>query len=159
MTDYCSLDDALALIPSVGTPRDAGTGNTATVPSATQAKGLLTLVSGEIDMHLRGRGYALPIIDPDALESLASVCANGTAARIAKAKWPAAAGPGGDGGVAADLRTDYLAGLAFIDSGGLGIDVHADLSVPVFADGFKDSEGTHLCVSKLVTRTTRETEF
>ena len=129
--DYCSLADALALLPSVGTLRDAVAYSagppivpavTGTVPSATQAAALLASVTAEIDMHLRGRDYATPATDTEALASLKTICMNGTAARIAKAMWPGSTGAGGDNGAVITLREDYAAGLAFIDKGGLGAD-------------------------------------
>lgn len=129
--DYCTLAEALSLLPSVGTPRDAVAYSagppvvaavTATVPSATQAASLLASVTAEIDMHLRGRGYATPATDTEALASLKTICMNGTVARIAKAKWPSVSGPGSDGGASATAREDYVAGLAFIDKGGLSED-------------------------------------
>lgn len=121
MSDYCTLDDALSLLGDV-TLRDAVAGVTATTPSLTQATALLSQVTQEIDMHLRAAGGALPVTDADALASLHAIAMNGTAARIAKAKWPADAGPGGDNGAVGVLRDDYRWGLAFIDGGGLSRD-------------------------------------
>jgi len=144
MADYCSLAEALALLPSVGTLRDAVAYSagppivpdvTATVPSATQAAALLTSVTAEINMHLRGHGYATPATDTEALASLKTICMNGAAARIAKALWPGATGAGSDGGAVMTLREDYAAGLAFIDKGGLSAD-STTASGTSFAHGF-----------------------
>jgi poly(3-hydroxybutyrate) depolymerase len=143
MADYCSLAEALALLPSVGILRDAVAYSagppivaavTATVPSATQAAALLASVTAELDMHLRGRGYATPAVDTEALASLKTICMNGTAARIAKSMWPGGTGAGGDSGAVTTLREDYAAGIAFIDRGGLATDSTA--SGTSFADGF-----------------------
>lgn len=142
--DYCSLADALALLPSVGTLRDAVAYSagppivpavTATVPSATQAAALLASVTAEIDMHLRGRSYTTPAVDTEALASLKTICMNGTAARIAKAMWPGGTGAGSDNGAVITLREDYAAGIAFIDKGGLAADTVLSGGCNV-ADGF-----------------------
>ncbi len=174
MTDYCSLADALSLLPSIGTLRDAVAAVdadpdatppvgavvavTATIPSATQAATILASVTAEIDMHLRAQNYTLPVTGPDALASLQTICMNGTAARIAKAKWPTATGAGGDGGVIPDLRADYMAGLAFIDKGGIGPDVSTPIGSLV-SHGFRDSAGAALADSTRVIRTDNETRF
>jgi hypothetical protein len=99
-----------------------GTLTATTVPTAAQGAVLLASVTAEIDMHLRGRGYATPATDPEALASLKAIAMNGVAAKILKAAFPGGEGMGGDEGAAADFRTDYLDGLAFIDKGGLGSD-------------------------------------
>lgn len=123
MTDYCSVTDACTLLPGGPTLRDAVAGSTgppavaavtATKPSFAQAAVILASVIAEIDMHLRGRGYALPVTDAEALASLGTICMSGTAARIGKAM------PSTDEVVVANLREDYRAGLDFIDGGGLG---------------------------------------
>jgi len=143
MADYCSLAEALALLPSVGTLRDAVAYSagppivaavTATAPSATQAAALLTSVTAEIDMYLRSHGYATPATDTEALASLKTICMNGAAARIAKAMWAGSTGAGSDSGAVTTLREDYAAGLAFIDKGGLAPDSTA--SSTSFAHGF-----------------------
>ena len=148
MTAYCTLAEALSLLPTVGTLRDAATTPTvitATVPTATQGAALLAAVCAEIDMHLRGRGYTVPLTDADGLASVKTIAMNGTAAKVAKAKWPADSGAGGDAGAAKALRDDYAAGLAFIDKGGLAPDADTS-SATSFADGFDhdiitDSDG------------------
>jgi len=159
---YCTIDDVLSLLPTIGTLRDAVAGSagppvvaavTATVPSATQGAALLSATGAEIDMHLRAKGYALQVADAEALAYLKTVCMNGTAARIAKAKWPADAGAGGDAGAASTLREDYAAMLAFIDGGGLAGDTSQESEASV-SHGFKDSTGDPLCAF-----ITRETEF
>lgn len=132
---YCSVTDALALLGDV-TLRDASTGVAASTPSLTQAQALVAQVTAEIDMHLRGCGYALPITDSEALASLQAIAMNGVAARIAKAKWPTDAGPGGEGGVAHALRDDYRRGLAFIDGGGLAGDISSESASGVVAYAF-----------------------
>ena len=43
-------------MPSVGPPAVV-----ATVPTLTQATALLSATGSEIDMHLRAKGYALPV--------------------------------------------------------------------------------------------------
>lgn len=127
MTDYCSVTDACTLLPGGPELRDAVAGSagppvvqavTATKPTLTQAGVILASVAAEIDMHLRGHGYALPVTDTEALASLGTICMNGTAARIGKAM-PTSK----DDDLVANLREDYKAGLDFIDAGGLGADV------------------------------------
>ena len=136
MTAYCTLADALSLLPTIGTLKDAVAAVeadpdatppvkavaavTATQPSLTQATALLAAVCAEVDMHLRGRDYPVPPTDAVMLASVKTIAMNGTAAKIAKAKWPADSGAGGDAGVTRALRDDYAAGLKFIDDGGLG---------------------------------------
>ena len=78
---------------------------------------------------------------------------NGTAARIAKAKWPADSGAGGDAGAASTLRQDYAGMLAFIDGGGLAGDTSQESEASI-SHGFKDSTG-----APLTAFITRETEF
>jgi hypothetical protein len=129
MADYCALSDVYPLISKIGTLRDAATGPpvvTATVPSAAQAGLICTQVSSEINMHLRVHGYTVPVTDADALAALKAVAMNGSAYRILKSAFPAAAGVSGDGGAYESLRADYLAGLALIDAGGLAADMAAD---------------------------------
>lgn len=140
MPDYATLAEALSLLPTIGTPRDAATGPpvvTATQPSATQAAALLAATSSEIDMHLRGQGATTPPTDAEALAALKTICMNGTAARIAKAKWPSASGPGAAPAATEVYREDYLAGLAFIDKGGLTLDAPPTAS-NTFGHGFGD---------------------
>lgn len=143
MTDYASLTEALSLLGDV-TLRDAVAYSegppiipavTATTPTETQATALLAAVVAEIDMHLRGQGYETPATDTEALASLKTICMNGTAAKIAKAKWPADTGPGGDRGLASLLRDDYAAGLAFIDAGGLAPDSDLEDTGSSFSHG------------------------
>jgi len=148
MADYCSLSEALALIPNVGTLRNAVAYSAgppivpavvATVPSLAQAAILLAQTTAEIDRRLRGQGAATPAVDPEALEALNPICANGAAAKIAKAKWPSGSGPGGDGGVVASLREDYKDGLLDIDKGRLGIDLEGSgTSIAFDFDDYSD---------------------
>lgn len=162
MADYCTLSEVYPLISKLGTLRDAAVGPpvvTATVPSAAQASAVCTQVSAEIDGHLRAKGYALPVSDAEALAFLKSVAMNGAAYRILKSALPAAAGPAGDGGAFQSLREDYLAGIALIDSGGLAADLIATSDRSRVAHGFRDSEGTAISTSTLVTRIDRETGF
>jgi lysophospholipase L1-like esterase len=155
---YCTVADALALLPSIGTLTD---GPPASVPSATQAQTILDAITSEIDMHLRGQGYAVPATDTEALASLKPIAMNGVAARIAKAKWPTATGAGGDGGIIPDLRADYAAGLAYIDGGGLVLDSGTDdgSAGATVSHGFRDRSGTALSQSERVARTDLETQF
>jgi hypothetical protein len=81
----------------------------------------------------------------------------GTAAGILKAKYPSSEGAGGDKGGAGFWEKRYEAGLASIDSG--AFDADAVLDSRSFAHGFKDSTGTALCDSTLVTGTGLETVF
>jgi len=155
---YCTVTEALSLLPTLGTLRDAATGVTATVPSATQGAAMLTATDAEINAHLIDKGHELPVTGAEALAYLKAVAMTGTAARIAKAKWPADSGPGGDSGAASALRGDYTAMLAFIDGGGLSV-ASSDVVGSSVAHGFRDSEGTALSGSTLVAPFSRETEF
>ena len=145
---YCTLAEAMSLLPTVGTLRDAATGPpavTATVPMATQGAALLAAVCAEIDMHLRGRGYTVPLTDADGLASLKTIAMYGVAATVAKAKWPADSGAGGDAGAAKTWADRYAKGLADIDGGMLAPDADTS-SATSFADGFDhdiitDSDG------------------
>jgi hypothetical protein len=179
MTAYCTLAEALSLLPTIGTLRDAAAAVpaidadpdavppvvgvpaiaavTATQPSAAQAASLLTAVCAEIDMHLRGRGYSLPVSDADGLASLKTIAMYGTASKIAKAKWPSKEGAGGDEGAAGPLREDYLRGLAFIDGGGLAPDTSSGSAGSV-ADGF-DHDLTCLDADGFRIRQQREAPF
>lgn len=162
MSEYCTLAEVYPLISKLGTLRDAAAGPpavTATVPSATQAGAICAQVSAEIDGHLRAKGYALPVTGTEALAFLGSVAMNGAAYRILKSAFPAASGVSGDGGAFESLRADYLAGVALIDSGGLGADLVAASGRSRASHGFRDSEGTALSASTLVTRVDRESGF
>ena len=121
MADYSTLAEACSLLPGGPTLRDTGTGTTATKPNATQGAYILTSVTSEIDMHLRGQGYATPATDATALAALKTICMNGAAARIGKAM-PTSR----DDDLVANLREDYKAGLAFIDAGGLSADAETE---------------------------------
>jgi len=156
VTAYCTVTDALSMLPTIGTLRDASVGPpavAASMPSLTQATALLSATGSEIDMHLRAKGYALPVTDAEALAYLKTACMHGTAARIAKAKWPADSGAGGDAGAASTLREDYAGMLAFIDGGGLAGDTSQESEASI-SHGFKDSTGAPLRAF-----ITRETEF
>lgn len=135
MPDYCSVSDALSLLGDV-TLRDASETLAASKPSFTQAQALVAQTTAEIDMHLRGCGYALPVTDSEALAALHAIAMNGAAAKIAKARWPNDTGPGGEGGVARALRDDYRAGLEFIDRGGLSGDAGSDAASGAVAYAF-----------------------
>ena len=140
MPDYCTLADALSQLPNIGTLRDAATGPpavTATQPSATQAAALLAAVTSEIDRKLRGQGATTPATGPKALAALKPICMDGTAARIALAKWPNASGPGAAPAAAEVCRANYLRGLDDIDAGRLTLDAPPDAST-TFAHGFGD---------------------
>lgn len=147
MSDYCSLAEALSLVPDVGALRDAVAGSagppvvvavTATKPSATQGGLILIIVSAEISAALEAKGYALPLIHPVAVAHLTGICMSGTAARIAKAKWPSASGPGSDGGAAAAHEKAYERGLAFIAGGGFDFITSLDPGTTSIAYDFDD---------------------
>jgi hypothetical protein len=147
---YCTLDEALTLLPEVASVRTAQQGTT-----------ILLAVTAEIDMHLRGAGYAIPISEAGPLASLKTICMNGTAARIAKALWPTSKGPSSSIDAFAALRDDYLAGLTFIDDHGLGAEVATGTgtgSTPV-AHGFTDSNGVGISNSPLISTINAETQF
>jgi hypothetical protein len=152
VADYCSIAEVESLIPTIAPL--SGT----TVPNSTQAATLLASVTGEIEMHMRGQGYETPATDTEALDSLKTIAMNGSAAKILKAAFPSAEAMGGDEGAYKTFREDYLAGLKFIDDGGLGSDSTSDDGTAV-THGFRDSQGTALSVSELVTRIDRETMF
>lgn len=128
---YCTLEEALSLI---GVTSLSG----ASAPTQAHAEAILATVEAEIDVHLAARANAAVA---DNLEYLRLVAMNGTAAKVAKAKWPAAGGVGSDQGVGATLREEYLAQLAFIDGGGLDATSAADDSATL-SHGFQSSDGT-----------------
>jgi hypothetical protein len=146
MTEYATLEDVYPLIQAVGDLHDS------------PAAALITLVSAEIDGHLRARGYELPVTDSEALAFLTAVCASGTAARTLRSLFPSSEGVGGDQGAASAHEKTYQSGLDLIDKGGLGADMTPAGGGRV-SHGFRDSAGTALASSTLVTRTTRETGF
>lgn len=137
MADYCTLAEACSLLPGGPTLRDAATGPpavTATKPTATQGAAILASVTAEIDMHLRGKGYAVQPTDSDALASLKTIAMNGTAARIGKAM-PTSK----DDDLVANLREDYKAGLDFIDAGGLALDMTSEDADGSFSYGMPET--------------------
>jgi hypothetical protein len=146
MSLYCSPDEVYALIRALG------------VPATSPVSALIPQVSAEIDGHLRARGYVLPVSDQDALAFLSGVCALGTAARTLRSLFPAADGVSGDAGAAAAHEKSYQADIALIDAGGVGADM-TPASGGRVAHGFRDSAGTALAGSTLISRTTRETGF
>ncbi len=104
MADYCSLADALDLIADI-------TIDASTTPSTTQAERLVTFVTNDLNGLLRGFGYPLPVesTETELLSDLRVAASYGAAARIVKAKYPAAEGIGGDKGAAGDLTEEYNA--------------------------------------------------
>lgn len=136
MSVLCTVDAAIALI-GISELRN---GDTATTPTLAQARVFTETVSAEIVMHLRARSIEPADVEPDYLKHVAAM---GTAAHIAKARWPGANGPGGDSGAAGMLATQYAAALAFINGGGL--DAYASSSTlgtsPSIAHGFSDADG------------------
>lgn len=156
---YCTLSDVYPLIPTLGTLRDASTGPpavTATVPSAMQGAALVDSCEAEVLGVITAAGYALPITDAEATAYVKSVISYGAAAFILNAKYPAAAGPGGDAGASSFWAERYAAGLEALRGGAIGEVARVSGTV---SHGFKDSAGTALSSSELVTRTGRETEF
>jgi hypothetical protein len=156
---YCELSDVYPLIPTLGTLRDASTGPpavTATVPSATQAAALVAACEAEVLGVIAAAGYSLPITDAEALAYVQSVISYGSAAFILTAKYPAAAGQGGDAGASTFWAERYAAGLEALGGGAIGDTPRVSGTV---SHGFKDSAGTALSTSELVTRIGRETEF
>ena len=130
MTLYASADEALDLIPTIGSLLDSS------VPSTSQAEGYAIVVSAEIDLHLAAHGYVMPVTSTEALASLNAVAQFGVAALITKAAFPAAEGIGGDKGSAAFFEAKYQAGLALVDKGHLIPDTAGESSK--FAHGFPD---------------------
>lgn len=153
MATYASLTEVQNLIPMVGTLADAP----ATVPSLTQATAIVAAIDAEVNMHLRARGVTTPVTDTEGAASLKTTCIWGAAASILKAMFPSDGGVGGDDGSAGFYEAKYQAALAVIDGGGLSPD-STDSGNSV-AHGFKDSAGTALSSSELVTRIGRETQF
>lgn len=133
MADYAMLSEVYPLISRLGTLRDAGAGVTATQPSATQAGALCTLVTNEVNAHLRAKGYALPVTDADALLTLKAIAQSGAAARILRSAFT---GIGSDAGGAEAHEARYAEGLALIDSGGLAADMTADESAETISYDF-----------------------
>ena len=156
---YATLSDVYPLIPTLGTLRDAATGPpvvTATVPTATQGAALVTACESEVVGVLAAAGIALPVTDAEGLAYIKSVICYGAAAFILKAKYPTAAGTGGDSGASTFWAERYAAGLAALAGGAIG---DAPRSSGTVAHGFKDSAGAALASSTLVTRIGRETAF
>ena len=135
---YCTLDEALSLIPTISSLRDAGTGITATIPSLTQAAAYVATVGSEIDLHLAGQGYDLPVTSAEALASLKVIAEFGVAALITRAAFPADDGIGGDKGSVGTWETKYQAGLKLIDDGLVIPDTASGGSA--FAHGFPSAD-------------------
>ena len=129
---YCTLIEAQGLFPTLTIA------NSGTLITTSQAEAVLDAVSREIDMHLRARGYGLPVTDADALASLKSICMYGTAAAVLKVVFPADSGIGGDAGAAAYWEGKYQEQLKLIDAGGLIDASGGSGSGGSFAHGFGD---------------------
>ena len=117
--DYCTLDDVSPLNSMIGELSDD------TQLTTTAAAALVTLVSDEINGHLRAKGYVVPVTDPEALATLGATCKYGAAALILRSLFPAATGVSGDAGAAAAYEKAYERDLALIDRGGLAADMTA----------------------------------
>ena len=129
MANYCSLEDVYPLIQAIGVPTDS--------PVAA----LITLVSAEIDGHLRARGYVLPVVDTEALVFLTAVCAFGVGVRTLRSLFPAAEGVSGDAGSASALEKVYAYNLGLIDKGGLAADmVRSGNSIAYDFDDYYDDD-------------------
>jgi len=152
--DYCTFSDIYPRISAVGKLRDAVdaveadpvadppveavAAVVATQLSETDGSELITQVSAEIDGHLLARGYVLPVFG-DALDFLGAVCAAGTAGRILRSLFPAAAGVSGDAGSAAAQEREYADGLKLIDEGGLAADMsRSGTSIAYDFDDYSD---------------------
>lgn len=147
--DYCSIADALALLPAVAAARTVAQGDI-----------IIKAITAEINMHLIAKGYELPIADEDALASIKAIAMNGVASRIAKALWPGyTKSPNFDTGAVVTLRADYATGLTFIDESGLAGDVATTDASTLIAHGFVDSAGTAFSSSGLIPAITNETVF
>lgn len=95
-------------------------------------------VEAEIAVHIAAR----PNIDEEAHAAyLQGVAMNGVAAKIAKAKWPAAAGIDSAASVAETLRAEYTAQLEFIDGGGIDAAANDDATLSIIGHGFNDASG------------------
>ena len=136
MTVFCTVDAACALI-GISELRD---GDSPTTPTLSQARAFVEAISAEIIVHLATRSVAPEHVTPEYLRSISSV---GVAARIAKARWPSASGPGSDAGAAGMLEGQYSAALAFIDNGGLDSYATSDAlgDSPAIGHGFADHDG------------------
>lgn len=129
---YCTLSEAKQLFPTLTI---SASGTVITTP---QAEAVIDAIGREIDMHLRARGYALPVTDADALASLKTVCMYGSAAAVYKVVFPASDGIGGDGGAATFWEAKYQEHLRLIDAGALVDASGGSGSGGSFAHGFGD---------------------
>jgi phage gp36-like protein len=142
---YCEIAD-LPLSPMVPV-NDTGSQITTAM-----AQGAIESVTADIDSHLRNHNYALPICDPEALNFLTMVCANGAVAGIYKLAFPVDEGVGADKGAAKFYETRYQAQLVNIDKGFLGPDTAEDTDRLVNINGWA---GEHRRERPWVCRDTR----
>lgn len=157
---YCDLADVYPLLPTITPLRDAATEPevvTATMPTATQGAALVAACEAEVIGVVAAAGVVLPVTDTEALNYLQSIIAYGSAALILKAKYPTAAGTGGDSGAGVFFEERYKAGLEALRAGAIGPAVARESGT--VAHGFKDSSGVAFSSSDDVERITRETEF
>lgn len=82
MADYCTLAEAKAFLPMVTISA------TGTEPTETQVTSYISYVTSEVNAILVGRGYSLSQTDDDALAYLKTVCLNGVASLVLRAKHP-----------------------------------------------------------------------
>ena len=125
---YCTHEEATALI---------GPTLTASTPvTITEATAIIAGIDAEIDAHLEARGN--PTLDAAFLKHVST---HGAAARIARAYWPGASGPGSSGGAAGELAEEYARQLAFIDA--LAVTAGSDDEpADAIANGFANAAGT-----------------
>jgi len=133
---YCTVAEASALI---------GQTLTETTPvTIDEAEAIIAGIDAEIDVHVAGSGGA-----EWGAAYLKHVSTHGAAARIARAYWPGASGPGSSSGAAAELAAEYQRQLDYIDKG-TGTSSGAD----AVAHGFADASGV-----ASTSHWTREMEF
>ena len=156
---YCTLSDVYPLVPTIGVLHDAQAAPTviaATVPTATQGTALVAAAEAEVLGAIAAAGYTLPVTDVTALAYVKAVITYGAAAFILKAKYPTDKGTGGDAGASTFWGQRYAEGLANLKAHAF---TEAAEPTATVAHGFRDSAGTPLATSLLVTRTNRETMF
>src|SRR3989442_1753931 len=83
---YCTIGQVQELIARIN-QNAAFSGSTA--PTSTQVTDIMALVEAELDFHLAGAGFTVPITTPATLTAwLAFVQAEGSAARVLKSYAP-----------------------------------------------------------------------
>jgi len=103
-TAYCSLEETLAIMAGVPITDK-------TTPSVATAQLIVETIAREIDGVLMGRGYMLPITEPNAYSFLKTINQYGAAAAIILSRQPGDIGMSSDRGAFGKFQTKYQAWL------------------------------------------------